>query len=85
MRDKWDYGVRCIYGIRAKPPRQVGQIAIETVHVGAHSKDMEVSVGRRRHEIGRVDVRDLRRSDAPWETVYTEPNAPTSTGGAVEK
>lgn len=76
MNGKWDYAVRCYYGIRAKAPKIAGQLAIETVHVGKHSRDMEISAGKRRREIGRVDTRNLR-ADGPWETVYTEANVGT--------
>jgi len=67
----WDYSVRCFYGKYAEPPRIPGSLAIETVHVGTHSRDMEIEAGKSRKDIGRIDVRDLQ-SDGPWTTVYEE-------------
>lgn len=49
----WKWMVRCYYGPNGAQP---GKIAIETVHKDDQSKDLEVSVGESRPDIGVVDV-----------------------------
>lgn len=73
-RQGWDFGVRFYYGIRAKPPKQVGALAIETVHKGDTSKNIEVVVGKRRKDIGRIAVLDFREPGGQWLTIYREAN-----------
>jgi hypothetical protein len=54
--DGWDWVVRCYYADDVKPPKRPGGLAIETVHRGDHSKDMEVAVAEARDDIGVVSV-----------------------------
>lgn len=59
MNDKyrgWDWVVRCYYADDVDPPKVPGELAIETVHKGDSSKDMEVLVASRRGDIGRVEA-----------------------------
>jgi hypothetical protein len=52
----WDWVVRCYYGDNVRPPRTAGGLAIETVHRGDSSKDVEVAAARSRADIGAIDV-----------------------------
>jgi len=52
----WEWIVRCYYGDKSVPPKYLGQLAIETRHKSASSKDMEVEAGNSRTEIGTVEV-----------------------------
>jgi hypothetical protein len=52
----WDWVVRCYYADDVKPPKVPGALAIETVHKGDSSKDIEVAVGHARSDIGRVEA-----------------------------
>ena len=47
----WDWIVRCTYNEKAKPPRVPGTLAIETVHKGDSSRDMEVMAAETRDDI----------------------------------
>lgn len=60
LSSKWDWQVTCYYGEKAKPPQVPGELAIQTVHVGESSRDMEVAAARSRPEIGVIDVVQLR-------------------------
>jgi hypothetical protein len=44
LYDGWDWVVRCYYADDVKPPKRPGELAIETVHRGDHSKDTAVAV-----------------------------------------
>jgi len=55
----WRWVVSCYYGEAAKPPRQPGDLAIETVHKTDVSKDIEVAAAQSRPEIGRIVVAPL--------------------------
>lgn len=79
MKQRWDFALRSYYGKRAKKPKIPGKLALETVHLGEASRDMEISAGRSRDDIGLIFMRDLR-SDGPWEPVYAE--MPDGAGGA---
>lgn len=59
--DGWDWVVRCYYADDVKPPKKPGDLAIETVHKGDVSKDMEVAVAKARPDIGVVDVMRVGR------------------------
>jgi hypothetical protein len=55
----WDYTIRAYYPPNARWPAVPNQLAIETVHVGESSRDLEISVFRqrmRRGEIGHIEV-----------------------------
>jgi hypothetical protein len=55
MRDgKWEYTIRAY-----RPPNQGGGLLMETVHVGTHSRDVEIDVFKtrmRRGEVARIEV-----------------------------
>lgn len=55
----WDWKVRFYYGAGVKPPKVPGELAIETIHMGTSSRDLEISVGKGREDIGRIEVFDL--------------------------
>jgi hypothetical protein len=52
----WDWVVRMYYADDVDPPKTPGALAIETVHRGDSSKDMEVLVANNRPDIGLVEV-----------------------------
>lgn len=52
----WKWRVRCYYNDTVEPPRTPGELAIETKHRTDSSKDLEVTVGRQRPDIGKVEV-----------------------------
>lgn len=60
LRSKWDWQVTCYYSDKAQPPRVPGELAIQTVHVGEASRDVEIAAARSRPEIGTIDVVRLR-------------------------
>lgn len=62
------FEVKLYYGKDAEPPKVPGQLAIHTWNIGDLSKDMEVDAGRRRRDIGRVEV----LADGRWTEVYNE-------------
>ncbi len=51
-----DWVCRFYYSELAEPPRVPGELAIETIHRGDVSKDSEVAAGKRRFDIGRIEV-----------------------------
>lgn len=53
---RWKWMCRFYYGDLAKAPRVPGELAIETVHETDSSKDMEVSVGEKREDIGKIEI-----------------------------
>jgi uncharacterized protein YnzC (UPF0291/DUF896 family) len=62
----WDYRIRAYY-----PPNKGGGLAIETVHRGEASRDMEISVFKARmarHEISHIEVIDCNTFKT--ETIY---------------
>jgi hypothetical protein len=52
----WDWRVTCYYARTVAPPKVPGELAIQTVHRGEHSRDMELAVGAGRTDIGRITV-----------------------------
>lgn len=60
---RWDWQVTCYYNNTVKPPKKPGDLAIQTVHVGTSSKDMEVQAARSRPDIGEIDVKWIGRRD----------------------
>lgn len=52
----WDFRVSGYY--------HSGQLAIETVHIGKVSRDMELAALGRRDDIGRVEWVDIRHLEA---------------------
>lgn len=55
----WDYRIRAYY-----PPNRGGGVAIETVHRGEASRDVEIAVFKeriRKGEISHIDVIDIER------------------------
>ena len=55
-RDGWRWVVGCFYSDDVLPPKQPRSLAIETRHKTDSSKDMEVSAGESRDDIGFVQV-----------------------------
>lgn len=55
MVSNWKYVVREYYADDVKPPKQPGELAIETVHTTESSRDMEIEAARSRPDIGEVD------------------------------
>jgi len=68
MNHKWEWSVRCWYGSGVKRPKTPFGLAIETVHVGTLSRDMEIAAGKSREDIGQIEMRDLRAGSA-WTMV----------------
>lgn len=57
---QWKWQVTCYYASDVQPPKQPGELAIQTVHKDDVSKDMEVRAARDRADIGHIDVAQLR-------------------------
>lgn len=64
--DGWDWRVSMYYGDGARPPRQPGHLAIETVHKGESSRDTELAAARSRADLGRIVMVPI--GDRPGET-----------------
>jgi hypothetical protein len=56
----WDWAVRCYYADDVRPPKVPGDLAVETVHKNATSKDIEVAAAESCADYGRVEVIPLR-------------------------
>ena len=68
MRDgKWEYTIRAYY-----PPNRGGGLALETVHVGIHSRDTEIAVFRERMARGELSHIEVISHIEPFgtETLY---------------
>lgn len=58
---KWIWMCRFYYNDTVKPPKRPGDLAIETVHASDSSKDIEVTVGERRRDIGKITIQPINR------------------------
>lgn len=56
MSRDWDWIVRGFYANDVESPKVPGDLAIETVHRGESSRDLEQHVLEARPDIGRVEV-----------------------------
>lgn len=64
MRDNhWEYTIRAYY-----PTNKGGGLALETVHVGTWSRDMEISVFRERMHRGEIDHIEVIAHVEPYDT-----------------
>lgn len=64
MRDgKWEYTIRAYY-----PPNRGGGLAIETVHVGETSRDMEIGAFKARMARGEISHIDVIAHVEPYGT-----------------
>lgn len=68
MRDNlWDYRIRAYIGCTHKAVlqgwHQVGELLMETTHIGDHNRDMEIDIWRdriKRGEVSHIEVIRLR-------------------------
>lgn len=51
--------VRMFYGAAADAPKQPGDLALHTWHIGQTSRDMEIAAASSRDDIGRVEWRTV--------------------------
>jgi hypothetical protein len=68
---KCDYAIRMKYGVLADLPDRPGSIALEISVLGEEHKDREIRNGKRRNEIGQIEVQKLKPL-GDWEIVYTQ-------------
>jgi hypothetical protein len=65
-----DWKLRFYYAQNVKHPKRPGDLALETVHTEEWSRDMEIEVGKKRSDIGKIEMLDLRTPGQPWTTIY---------------
>jgi hypothetical protein len=69
---RYTHSVTLYYGKEAKFPQILGELAIEIVHVGIHSAQIEVAAGKRRKNIGKILLTSLEDGqDELWKRNYT--------------
>ena len=59
MTSSWKWECSFYYRDDHPDPRKRGQLAIRTVHLDDASKDLEVSIGKSRDDIGAINVSRL--------------------------
>jgi len=66
---RWEYTIRAYF-----PPNQGGGLALETVHVGTHSRDMEIAAFRTRMGRGEISHIEVIAHVEPFDTsvIYGE-------------
>lgn len=55
----WKWKVTGYYSNDVESPKLPGDLAIQTVHANADSKDLEVQLLTHREDIGRIDIEPL--------------------------
>lgn len=58
----YDWLVANYYACDVKPPKQPGGLAIETVHKGLGSRDVEIAASKSRADLGRIVVTEIHGS-----------------------
>jgi hypothetical protein len=65
-----DWKLRFYYASNVKPPKRPGELAIVTEHTGTSSRDMEIEVGKKRRDIGAIEMLDMRIPGNSWQLIY---------------
>lgn len=70
----WEYRIRAYY-----PPNKGGGLAIETLHRGESSRDMEISIFKDRMARGEIDhIEVIDMTTYSVERIYGSPRSPRS-------
>lgn len=86
---EWEWRCTLIYRNDVPPPQIGGEVAIQTVHQTLSSRDMEISAGQAREDIGRIVVEQRIRDEVTlrppmrnsWRQVMTWTRDPASAAG----
>lgn len=73
MANSPDHRQRFYYGAGCKPSQEQGKLALETWTISPHSNMIEIQIGIRRPDIGRIEMKDCRINQfQDWITVWDE-------------